>query len=86
MDSANFHEPLPSPIPDHLVHLTNLQLHSIVVEGQFELDQIASLVNWGLYNCDGTIALLSNFKNPKLKDFRTECLWDNIENEMGMGM
>lgn len=86
MECVDYFEPLPSPIPDHLVHLTNLQVHSILVEGEFELDQIASLVSLVLYKCDGTIALLSKFKNPKLKDFRTACLWDNIETEMAMGM
>lgn len=80
-----FDEQLPSPISDHLVYITNLQLHSVdFVEGELELDQIASLVSLGLYGCDGTITLLSNFKNPKLKDFRTECLWDSIETEIGM--
>ncbi len=76
---------LPLPISDHLVHITNLQLHSIIiVKGELELDHIASLVSLGLYGCVGTMELLSDFKNPKLKDFRTECNWYEDEMEMGM--
>lgn len=85
MDCDDYFKPLPSPISDHLVHVTNLQLHSILFDKvELELDRIASLVSLGLYKCGDTIALLSNFKNPKLKDFRTACLWDNIESEIAM--
>ncbi len=80
MDWFAFNE-LPLPISDHLVHITNLQLQSIIfLKGDLELDHIASLVSLGLYGCGGTMELLSDFKNPKLKDFRTECDW--YENEM----
>lgn len=83
MDWFDFYDLLPSPISDHLVHITNLQLHSVIfIGGELELDQIASLVSLGLYGCHGAFTVLSNFKNPKLKDFRTECDWDEIEMEM----
>ncbi len=76
-------EELPSSISDHMIHITNLKLHSITFFGVgFELDQIASLVSLGLYGCDDTALVLSNFKNPKLKEFHIECDWDEIEEEM----
>lgn len=80
-----FNEKLPLPISDHMVHITNLQLYSIIFSDvDLELDRIASLVSLGLYGCNDTITVLSNFKNPKLKEFRTECDWDEIEVEMSM--
>lgn len=76
-------EDLPASISYHMVHITNLQLHSINFFGSgLELDQFASLVILGLYGCDGTDLVLSKFKNPKLKDCRIECDWHEIEEEM----
>ncbi len=83
MDWFAFYNKLPPPISDHLVHIANLQLYSITfIEGELELDRIASLVSLGLYGCDGTFALLSNFKNPKLKEFRIEYDWDEMDEDL----
>lgn len=85
IDGFAFPQQLSSLISDHLVHITNLQLHSIIfIEMELELDQIASLVSLGLYGCVGTNELLSDFKDPKLKDFRTECDWFPTEIEVEM--
>ena len=80
---AFYNNKLPPPISDHLVHIANLQLYSITfIKGELELDRIASLVSLELYGCDGTFALLSNFKNPKLKEFRIEYDWDEMDEDL----
>ena len=83
MDWFAFYSKLPLPISDHLVHIANLQLYSITfIEGELELDRIPSLVSLGLYGCEVTFALLSSFKNPKLKEFQIEYDWDEMDEDL----
>ena len=74
---------IPTCISAYWIHITNLQLHSIFFfHLDLELDRLASLVSLGLYCCMDTDVLLSNFKDPKLKDFHIEYEWDYFEPAM----
>lgn len=41
-----------------------------------QLDQITSLVSLEIYKCPGMGLMLSNFTNPKLKEYSIEIGWD----------
>lgn len=67
---------------DRLISRLNLQLYSITFFVlDIQLDRIASLVLLGIYCCWGTSSLLSNFTNPRLKEFRIEHGCRNTSNE-----
>lgn len=65
-------EKLPSCISANMGHITNLELWFVPLGMDIQLDRITSLVSLGLYSCDGTGSVLSNFTNPKLKEFRVK--------------
>lgn len=77
-------ENLPSCISAHMSHITSLQLHTYDPSSpeNLDLDNFTSLVSLGLYHCGASSALLSNFKNPKLKHFRIEFDWLDIDVEI----
>lgn len=65
-------ERIPSCISANMVHITNLQLWFVPLAIDIQLDRISDLMSLGIYSCDGTSSILSNFRNPKLKEFRLE--------------
>lgn len=74
---------LPSCISANITHITNLQLYDIWFPAEdLELDHFTSLVSLRLYRCAGSGSILSNFKNPKLKQFHIEFDWSNFKEEM----
>lgn len=62
-----------SCISAHIDFITKLQLYNICFwETDIQLDQLTSLVSLGMYNCPGISLILSNFTNPKLKEYCVE--------------
>lgn len=57
--------------------ITKLQLYRIwLSKMDVQLDRITSLVSLGIYECPGIGSILSNFTNPKLKEYCVQLYWD----------
>lgn len=73
---------LPLCISANMVHITNLELHYVsFYEMDIQLDRMSSLVSLKIHFCVGTSSVLSNFRNPNLKEFRVQFGWNVYEDE-----